>query len=70
MINLSTFTSPRVDTERLRRFAGTGTTVRIIGVLRELRNVDYHQECVVELYDGFLVNVVDGPVRTYFRVFT
>ena len=70
MINLSTFTSPRVDAERLRRFAGTGTTVRIIGVLRELRNVDYHQECVVELYDGFLVNVVDGPVRTYFRVFT
>jgi len=70
MINLSTFTSPQVDAEQLRRFAGTGTTVRIIGVLRELRNVDYHQECVVELYDGFLVNVVDGPVRTYFRVFT
>ena len=70
MINLSTFTSPRVDAECLRRFAGTGTTVRIIGVLRELRNVDYHQECIVELYDGFLVNVVDGPVRTDFPVFT
>jgi hypothetical protein len=70
MITLSMFTSPRVDAECLRQFAGTGTTVRIIGVLWELRNVDYHQECVVELYDGFLVNVVDGPVRTYFRVFT
>jgi hypothetical protein len=70
MINLSTFTSPQVDAERLWRFAGTGTTVHIIGILRELRNVNYHQECVVELYDGFMVNVVDGPVRTDFPVFT
>jgi hypothetical protein len=30
--------------------------------------VDYNQECVVEMYDGSLVNVVDGPVScTYLR---
>ena len=67
MINLTMFTSPRVDAQRLRQFAGTGASVCIIGVLRELRNVDYNQECVVEMYDGSLVNVVDGPVSS--RVF-
>jgi hypothetical protein len=70
MINLSTFTSLRVDAEHLRRFAGTSMTVCIIGILRELRNVDYNQECIVELYNGFLVNIVDGPVHTDFPVFT
>jgi hypothetical protein len=44
--------------------------VHIIGILRELHNVNYNQECVVELYNGFLVNVVDGPVGTDFPVFT
>jgi len=68
MINLTTFTSPRVDAARLWRLAGTGTSVRIIGILRELHNVDYNQECVVEMYDGCLVNVVDGPVSTRFFV--
>ena len=70
MINLTTFTSPRVDAACLRRLAGTGTSVCIIGILWELRNVDYNQECVVEMYDGCLVNVVDGPVSTRFFVIT
>ena len=63
-----TFTSPRVDAACLQRFAATGTSMRIIGILQELRNVDYNQECVVEMYDGCLVNVVDGPVSTCFFV--
>jgi len=70
MINLTMFTSPRVDAQRLWRFAGTGASVRIIGVLRKLRNVDYNQECVVEMYDGSLVNVVDGPVSSCVFVLT
>jgi hypothetical protein len=70
MINLTMFTSLRVGAQCLRRFAGTGASVRIIGILRELRNVDYNQECVVEMYDGSLVNVVDGPVSSHVFVLT
>jgi hypothetical protein len=69
MIHLTTFTFPRVDTDHLCQLAGTGRTAHIIGILWEVRNVDYNQECVVEMYDGFLVNVVDGPVCTAFRGF-
>ena len=64
MINLMMFTSLRVDAQRLWRFAGTGASVHIIGILWELHNIDYNQECVVEMYDGSLVNVIDGPVSS------
>jgi hypothetical protein len=70
MINLIMFTSLCVDAARLQHFSGTGTSVHIIGILRELHNVDYNQECVVEMYDGCLVNIVDGPVSTHFFVIT
>ena len=43
--------------------------MHIIGVLWGLCNVDYNQECVVEMYGGFLVNVVDGLVSACFPVF-
>ena len=66
MIRFATFTVPRVDREHLQQFVGKA--VRIIGRLKEVRTVDYNQECVVEMYDGSLVNVVDGPVScTYLR---
>jgi len=63
MIQVGTFTAPRVDRQRLAEVAGTGACVRIIGQLIKVYAVDYNQEGLVELYDGTVVKVVDGPVR-------
>jgi hypothetical protein len=60
------FTAPCVDREHLQQFVGKA--VRIIGHLKEVQTVDYNQECMVEIYDGSLVNMVDGPIScTYLR---
>jgi hypothetical protein len=62
MIDVVTFTAPRVDSRHLAELVGTDAYVRVVGRLLEVRTVEYNQECVVQMYDGTAVKVVDGPV--------
>ncbi len=62
MINVATFTAPRVDSQHLTDLVGTGVCVWVVGRLLEVYTVEYNQECVVRLYDGTAVKVIDGPV--------
>jgi hypothetical protein len=62
MIDVATFSAPRVDSQHLAELVGTGAYVRVVGRLLDVHTVDYHQECVVQMHDGTTVKVVDGPV--------
>jgi hypothetical protein len=65
MINVATFTAPRVDSQCLAELVGG--CVRVVGRLLEVYTVEYNQECVVGLYDGTAVKVIDGPVSEISR---
>ena len=62
MIDLATFSAPRVDAQHLAKLVGTGAFVRIVGRLLEVRTEEYNQECVVQMHDGTAIKVIDRPV--------
>jgi hypothetical protein len=62
MIDITTFYAPRVDSQHLTQFVSSGGYVRIVGRLVEVNTVEYNQECVLEMYDGTRIKVIDGPV--------
>ena len=62
MIQVGTFTAPRVNREHFVEAIGTGACIRIVGLLLKVYAMDYNQEGLVEMYDGTVVKVVDGPV--------
>jgi hypothetical protein len=62
MIDLATFSAPRVDTQHLAKLVGTGAFVCIVGWLSEVHIEEYNQECVVQMHNGTAIKVIDGLV--------
>jgi hypothetical protein len=62
MIQVRTFRAARVNREHLAKAVSTGACVRIVGRLVKVYTVDYNQEGLVEMFDGTVVKIVDGPV--------
>ena len=62
MIDLASFSAPRVDSQHLADLIGTHAYVWVVGRLVEVHTVEYNQECVVQMYDGTAIKVIDGLV--------
>jgi len=62
MIDLASFSAPWVDSQHLADLVDTHAYVQVVGCLLEVHTVKYNQECVVQLYDGTAIKVIDGPV--------
>jgi hypothetical protein len=62
IINVATFRAPCADAHHLTDLVGSGACIWVVGHLSEVYMVEYNQECVVVLYNGTAVKVIDGSV--------